>query len=491
MKFVAVTACPTGIAHTYMAAESLEEEARKRGHEIAVETQGSAGAEKVGESDISGADAVIFAADTNIEGRDRFGGLPTVQVAPGEAINKPGEVLDRAEQAAEEGAEERETADAGGGGGDAEDASPVATGGGGPGASTKGGTVRQWLMTGVSYMLPFVTAGGILIALAFLFGDTIAVVDSNVYETFTIPALFFEIGGTAFQMIGPILAGFIAYAMADRPGITPGIVGGLIANEIGAGFLGALIAGLIAGAFLIWFKKLPFPAQLRSLLPILVWPLVATLVVGALMILVVGEPVAAAQSALEGWLQSLSGANAVILGIILGLMMAFDMGGPVNKTAYTFAVGTVSAGILLPMAAVMAAGMTPPLGLALATVIAKRYFDQQEVEAGKAAWVMGGSFITEGAIPFAAADPIRVIPAIMIGSATAGGLSMAFNASLRAPHGGVFVFGIVDNWPLYILAIAIGTVVTAALVIAFKAIGSDTDTDADSLVGAVKQAVRS
>jgi PTS system fructose-specific IIC component len=337
-------------------------------------------------------------------------------------------------------------------------------------------------MTGVSYMLPFVTAGGILIALSFVFGDTLAVTDSNVYEDFSVPALFFEIGGTAFQMIAPILAGFIAYAMADRPGITPGIVGGLLANEIGAGFLGALAAGLIAGAFLIWFKKLPWPSGLRGLLPVLVWPLVTTLVVGTLMIVVIGEPIAVVQRGLESWLQGLTGVNVIFLGIILGTMMAFDMGGPVNKVAYTFAIGAVSAGILQPMAAVMAAGMTPPLGLALATVLRRRVFNAQEREAGKAAWVMGASFITEGALPFAAADPLRVMPAIIVGSATAGALATVFDTALRAPHGGVFVIGIVERWPLYLLAIAVGTVVTAALVIVFKSIG--TRAEATEVAGA-------
>jgi PTS system fructose-specific IIC component len=467
MKFVAVTACPTGIAHTYMAAEALEEEARKRGHEIHVETQGSGGADTLDASEIADAVAVVIAADTTVSGRERFAGLPSVETTPGEAINRAGAVLDRAEAAAREGVA-AEPAGATDGG----DVTAAAVTTGGPGRSAKGGVVRQWLMTGVSYMLPFVTAGGVLIALAFLFGDTLTVTESNVYESFTIPALFFEIGSTAFSMIAPILAGFIAYAMADRPGITPGIVGGLLANEIGAGFLGAVAAGLLAGAFLIWFKRLPWPPGLRGLLPVLVWPLVSTLVVGALMILVIGEPIAAVQRGLEGWLQSLTGANVVFLGIILGAMMAFDMGGPVNKAAYTFAIGAVSAGILQPMAAVMAAGMTPPLGLALASVVRRRLFNAQEREAGKAAWLMGASFITEGAIPFAAADPLRVIPAIMIGSATTGALVTAFGNSLRAPHGGVFVIGIVEGWPLYLLAIAIGTVVTAALVIVFKSIGT-------------------
>ena len=479
MRFVAVTACPTGIAHTYMAAEALEEEARKRGHEIAVETQGSAGAEKVSDSDISGAVGVIFAVDTNVDGRERFSHLPSVEVTPGEAINNAATVLDRAEQAVEEGVSQApaEAATGGAGGGGA-----VAAGGGGgdgPGRSSKGGAVRQWLMTGVSYMLPFVTAGGILIALAFLVGDAVTVVDENVYESFSWGALLFKIGGTAFSMIGPILAGFIAYAMADRPGIAPGIVSGLIANEIGAGFLGAIIGGLLAGAVVIGLKRIPFPTSLRSLLPVLFYPLIATFVVGTLMILVVGEPIAAATEALTTWLEGMGTANAIVLGVILGLMMAFDMGGPVNKVAYFFGVGLIAENVTAPMAAVMAAGMTPPLGLALATAVRKRVFNVQEQEAGKAAWVMGASFITEGAIPFAAADPIRVIPALMLGSAVAGGLSMAFDATLGAPHGGIFVFPLVGNPVLYILAIAIGAVVTAVGVVVLKEFHRQPDEIAD------------
>jgi PTS system fructose-specific IIC component len=476
VKFVAVTACPTGIAHTYMAAEALEEEARKRGHEIAVETQGSAGAERISDSDISGAVAVIYAVDTNIDGRDRFSHLPSVEVVPGEAINNAASVLDRAEQAAEEGVSEApaETATGGAGGGTA--ATVVGDGGDGPGRSSKGGVVRQWLMTGVSYMLPFVTAGGILIALAFLVGDTVEVVNEDVYEAFSWGALFMKIGGTAFSMIGPILAGFIAYAMADRPGITPGVVSGLIANEIGAGFLGAIIGGLLAGAVIMGLKRVPFPASLRSLLPVLFYPLISTFVVGAIMILVVGEPIAAATEALTSWLEGMGTANAIVLGVILGLMMAFDMGGPVNKVAYFFGVGLIAENIYAPMAAVMAAGMTPPLGLALATAVRGRLFNVQEQEAGKAAWVMGASFITEGAIPFAAADPIRVIPALMAGSAVAGGLSMAFDATLQAPHGGIFVFPLVGNPILYVLAIAIGTVVTAIGVVLLKEFHRQSDT---------------
>lgn len=476
MRIVAVTSCPTGIAHTYMAAEALERAAGKAGHEIAVETQGSGGVETLSADQIAAADAVVFAADAAVRDRERFAHLPTVEVPVARAINKPDEVLAEAAAAAER-REAVPAAAAGGASAPRADQAPrsaAATSTAAeraPSASAKGGTLRQWLMTGVSYMIPFVTAGGILIALAFLLGDTVGVVEENVYEDFSVPALLFAIGSTAFSMLGPILAGFIAYAMADRPGIAPGVVGGLLANEIGAGFLGAVAAGLLAGAVVMGLKRVPFPGGLRGLLPVLVYPLIATFVVGALMILVIGEPIAAFSTALTSALEGLGGANAILLGVILGAMMAFDMGGPVNKVAYTFGVAGIAAGVLAPMAAVMAAGMTPPLGLALATLLRRRLFTESEREAGKAGWVLGASFITEGAIPFAAADPLRVIPALVVGSAVTGGLSMAFDATLRAPHGGVFVIGLISNWPLYLLAIAIGTVVTAAGVILLKSAG--------------------
>jgi fructose PTS system EIIBC or EIIC component len=498
VKFVAVTSCPTGIAHTYMAAESLSEEGKRRGHDIAVETQGSTGIEDaIKEDQIREADAVIIAADAKVAKRERFEGLPVVEVSPGQAINKPGEVFDQAERAAESGkgvetaAAVAATAGAGGRGTDADAASASDAGstpaggaggggGGGPKTSSKGGAVRQWLMTGVSYMIPFVVAGGILIALAFLIGDTIDVVDANVYEEFTFPALLMEIGGTAFSMLVPILAGFIAYGMADRPALAPGVVGGLIAVDIEAGFLGGLAAGLLAGGIVMALKKLPVPRSLKGLMPVLVLPLLGTFAVGAIMILLLGEPIAAFEAALTDFLEGLEGANIIFLGIILGAMMAVDMGGPINKVAYTFGIGAVAAGLLQPMAAVMAAGMTPPLGLALATVVGKRYFSADEREAGKANWVMGASFITEGAIPFAAADPIRVIPSLIVGSATAGGLAMAFGNALPAPHGGIFVVGLVEGWPLYLLAILIGTVVTAAMVLGLKSIGaSDSEVTPD------------
>ncbi len=323
----------------------------------------------------------------------------------------------------------------------------------------QGRSLRNHLMTGVSYMIPFVTAGGILIALSFAVGG---------YEGFKIEGsiadYLMQIGGTAFGLMVPILAGFIAYSMADRPGIAPGMIAGMLATKIGAGFLGGLIGGLLAGYVTNWVKAIKVPRGLAGLMPVLIIPLLSTLVVGGLMVVVIGQPIKALMDALTGWLKGLTGINAALLGIILGLMMAFDMGGPVNKVAYTFGLAMISANIFEPHAAIMAAGMTPPLGLALATVLARKKYTEREREAGKAAAVMGISFITEGAIPFAAADPLRVIPSIMTGSAVAGALSMLFGNTLRAPHGGIFVVPLIGKPWLYLVALAAGTVVTAVMV---------------------------
>ncbi|HKH11414.1 MAG TPA: fructose-specific PTS transporter subunit EIIC [Rubrobacter sp.] len=472
MKFVGVTACPTGIAHSAMAAEALETKAKEMGHEIEIEIHGASGAEFVDPQVIRDADAIIIASDATVSERNRFDGKPTVEVRLREAMDKPGEVIERAMRAAEKGAAGAAT-DAAAQEEAEDEAVPTDMGGTGWGAE-----VRRWLMTGVSYMIPFVVAGGILIALAFALGGAVQVTETDVYKDFTIPAMIFKIGSTAFGMLVPILAGFIAYAMADRPGIAPGVVGGLIANEIGAGFLGGIVAGLLAGAVIILLKKIKLPGGFGRLMPILVYPLVGCLVVGALMITVLGQPIAALTTGLQNWLGSLEGANSILLGIILGSMMAFDMGGPVNKAAYAFAIAGLAGGAFGPMAAVMAAGMTPPLALALATAVRGKLFTPAEQRAGQANWVMGASFITEGAIPFAAADPLRVIPSMMVGSAITASLSLAFGATLRAPHGGIFVIGLIGNWPLYLLAIAIGTVVSAALVIVAKGIGRDTKGEA-------------
>ncbi len=471
MKFVAVTSCPTGIAHSEMAAEALEVAARDAGHEIQVEVQGAAGAPPLDAATITEADAAIFAVDAMVRDKERFAHLPTVEVRTREAIDRAAEIISRAEQAAASGPATRPVADT----------SPTDPPTQRDGAS-RGEEVRRWLMTGVSYMIPFVVAGGLLIALAFAIGGAVEVTEIGIIEEGQIQfwgdvdapfltwlgAVLLTVGGTAFGMLVPILAGFIAYAMADRPGIAPGIVGGLLANEIGAGFLGGLIAGLLAGAIVNLLKQIPVKGTIKRMMPILVYPVIGVVGVGLLMLLVVGEPVASANSALSDWMNGLSGTNQVVLGILIGLMMAFDMGGPVNKVAYAFGIAALDAGNLQIMAAVMAAGMTPPLGMALATVLRPSLYNESERRAGEAAWIMGASFITEGAIPFAAADPLRVIPSLMVGSAVTGALSLSFNATLNAPHGGVWVVGLIGNWLPYLFAIAVGTVVTTVMVNVLK-----------------------
>jgi PTS system fructose-specific IIC component len=484
MKLVAVTSCPTGIAHTYMAAEALEIAAKAAGHEIQVETQGAAGSTPLSAETIAEADAVIFAADVEVRDRARFAGKPLVTRSVKKAISDGPAIVEEAVTAANSWVGDR-TGTPG-----AILTSKVEDGAG------FGTRLRQWLMTGVSYMIPFVAAGGILIALGFMLGGdqvvtklyggvwhghTYTSVAGNLplgfpakasFDTLIAQAgyagLLFAIGKIAFFMLVPILAGFIAFAIADRPGLVPGIVGGLICGVIGAGFLGGIIAGLAAGGIAYWLAHLKVPRAFKSIMPVVVIPLVSTLIVGTFMILVVGKPIASATTHLTNWLNGLSGSNAVLLGIILGLMMAFDMGGPVNKVAYTFGVASLTTGNTTIMAAVMAAGMTPPLGLALATVIRRNLFTEVERDAGDAAWLLGASFITEGAIPFAAGDPLRVIPSIMAGSAVTGALSMAFNCTLRAPHGGIWVIGLVGKPALYLLAIAVGTAITAVCVIALK-----------------------
>jgi fructose PTS system EIIBC or EIIC component len=489
MKIVAVTSCPTGIAHTYMAAEALEQAAKDAGHDIKVETQGAAGAEAVADADIAAADAVVFAADVEVRNRERFAGKPLVPTSVKRAINDPTGLIAEAEAAARTGGGGGVLAGAAAEGREeyametsARPETKVDTGAG------FGTRLRQWLMTGVSYMIPFVAAGGILIALSFVFGgaEVANKVNGGTFEGVTYekitdysklisqagwPGLMFFVGATAFSMLVPVLAGFIAFAMADRLGLVPGIVGGLLANAIGAGFLGGLIAGLLAGAIVLLINRVKVPKGMRGVMPVVVIPLLSTLVVGLLMLVVLGQPIAAVSRGLTSWLNGLSGSNAVLLGILLGLMMGFDMGGPVNKVAYAFGLAGLASGNLKVMAAVMAAGMTPPLGLALATVVRKGLFTPAEREAGEAAWLLGASFITEGALPFAAADPLRVIPSSMLGSAVAGGLVMGFGNNSRAPHGGVLVIGLISKPILYVLAIVIGTLVTAASVIILKMAG--------------------
>ncbi|MFH8739786.1 fructose-specific PTS transporter subunit EIIC [Streptomyces albidoflavus] len=472
-RIVAVTSCPTGIAHTYMAAEALQRAGEEEGVDLRVETQGSAGFRRIDPAVVAAADAVILAHDVEVREKARFAGKPVVDVGVKAAINRPAALIAEArEKAAQAGA--GATAEAAPKAPDTAGRAPMDEGTEGDGFGTR---LRTWLMTGVSYMVPFVAAGGLLIALAFALGgykigDAPSVAEHFAWgEAASWAALMFQTGQAAFGFLVPVLAGFVAYGMADRPGLVPGFVGGAIAVTVDAGFLGGLVAGLLAGAVVAAIQRLTIPPVLRGIMPVVVIPLVSSAVVGFLMFVVVGGPIASFQKAMTDWLGGLSGTNAVLLGVLLGLMMCFDLGGPVNKVAYAFAVGglaTPTDGSLKVMAAVMAAGMVPPLGMALATTVRARLFGKAERENGKAAWVLGASFISEGAIPFAAADPLRVIPSAMAGGAVTGALSMAFGATLRAPHGGLFVVPLIGNALLYVVAIAAGTVVTAALVVLLK-----------------------
>jgi PTS system fructose-specific IIC component len=457
-----------------MAADSLERAATEAGAEIVVETQGSAGFERLDPAVIAAADGVIFAHDVEVRDKARFAGKATVDVGVKAAINRPAELIDEVRGKAARGETSAPASAA------ADDESGAAEEG-------FGTRLRKWLMTGVSYMVPFVAAGGLLIALSFAMGgykivDAKSVADHFIWtELHSWAALFNQVGVLAFSFLVPVLAGYIAYGMADRPGLVPGFVGGAIAVKIEAGFLGGLAAGLLAGAVVMAIQRVKIPDTLRGVMPVVVIPLISSAIVGTLVFVVIGSPIAVAQKAMTGWLGGLTGANAVLLGLLIGLMMCFDLGGPVNKVAYTFATGGIatadpSNGSLTVMAAAMGAGMVPPLAMALATTVRGKLFNKAEKENGKAAWVLGASFITEGAIPFAAADPLRVIPASMAGGAVTGGLTMAFGSTLRAPHGGLFVVPLIGSPLLFLLAVALGTVVTAGLVIVLKGMRRDRTT---------------
>lgn len=456
-RLVGITSCPTGIAHTFMAAEALRKAAIELGHEIKVETQGSVGAKnQLTLEDIAQADAVVIAADTYVD-LSRFQGKRVYETSTKQALKSGKAVIDAALNL---------PAPAG---------QPVATTGNGDYAQAvrqakaeqsarRSGPYRH-LLTGVSYMLPVIVAGGLIIALSFVFGLK--------PEPGSFGDALMQIGAkSAFALIVPVLSGFIAFSIADRPGLAPGLIGGMLASNLGMGFLGGILSGFLAGYIALFVRdKIKLPQSLEGLKPVLVIPLLSTLAVGLLLVYVFGAPVKALVDGLTAFLQGMGQTNAVILGLILGAMMAVDMGGPVNKAAYTFAVGLLASNIYAPMAAVMAAGMTPPLGLALATLLAKRQFTEEEREAGRVASVLGISFITEGAIPFAAKDPLRVLPACIAGSAVTGALSMLFGCTLRAPHGGIFVLAIpnaVGNGGLYVVAIALGTLVTALAITQLK-----------------------
>lgn len=448
-KIVAITSCPTGIAHTFMAAEGLAEGAKQLGLPIRVETQGSVGAgTPLTAQEIADAEIVLIAADREVD-RARFAGKRVFTSSTKPAITGGARLIERAlAEAKVQGGEAIAEAEAG------------STAG-----KEKAGPYKH-LMTGVSFMLPFVVAGGLLIAIAFALGGIHANEDA---AAGTLAHALFEIGAKGgFALMVPALAGYIAYSIADRPGIAPGMIGGMIAATLGAGFLGGIVAGFIAGYGVDWLNRaIKLPKNLAGLKPVLILPLLGTLVTGLLMIYAVGTPVAAALAFLTEWLRSMQGSSAILLGVILGAMSAFDMGGPVNKAGYAFSVGLVASQVYTPMAATMAAGMTPPLGIALATWIFRNRFTTEEREAGGAAAVLGLAFITEGAIPFAARDPFRVIPSLMAGSAVAGAISMAFGVELKVPHGGVFVLpipGAVTHLAAYAAAIAAGAIVTALLV---------------------------
>jgi PTS system fructose-specific IIC component len=455
-RIVGITACPTGIAHTFMAAEALQKAARAMGHDIKVETQGSVGAKnRLTADDIAAADAVVIAADTQVD-TSRFAGKPVYVTSTKQAIRAGKDVIGTAL-----------VTPAGAGPAAGSTASGAATGGAAADAKRERTGAYKHLMTGVSYMLPVVIAGGLCIALAFALGGIYAGEREG-----TLAYALNQVGGAAFRLFVAVFSGYIAYSIADRPGLAPGLVGGLLAQELGAGFLGGIASGFLAG-YLTRFlaNNIRLPATLEGLKPVLVLPLLATLTVGLMMIYVIAPPTPALNGAMNGWLLGMRGANAALLGLVLGAMMAVDMGGPLNKAAYTFGVGLLASRVDAPMAAVMAAGMTPPLGLAVAAYLFRGRFDADERRAGGPAFVLGLAFITEGAIPFAAKDPLRVIPALVAGSATAGALSMAAGARLLVPHGGIFaalIPGAVTHLAAYLGAIAAGTAVTAAALFVLK-----------------------
>ncbi len=454
---LAVTGCPTGIAHTYMAAESLEKKAAELGCKIKVETRGSGGAKNVlTKEEIAAADCIIVAADTQVP-MERFDGKPVIQCKVADGISKAEELIKRAmdKKAPLYRASEKETGESGLESGD-----------------SVGHRIYRHLMNGVSHMLPFVVGGGILIALAFLIDgfsvdlNALPLEERANFGTITpLAAMFKSIGGIAFGFMLPVLAGFIAMSIADRPGLAVGFVGGAIAANGTSGFLGALVAGFLAGYTVKLLKKVfeKLPDSLDGIKPVLLYPLLGIFIVGVVMTYAVEPPVGALNTMINNGLNGMSGTSAVLLGALLGGMMAVDMGGPVNKAAYVFGTASIAAGNYNIMAAVMIGGMVPPLAIALATLIFKNKFTEEQRKAGPTNFIMGLSFITEGAIPFAASDPLHVIPACVAGSAVAGALSMAFHCTLMAPHGGIFVFLTVGNPLLYLAALAAGSAVSCAL----------------------------
>ncbi len=496
LTLVGVTSCPTGIAHTYMAAEALENAAKAAGHVMSVETQGSAGSTPLSPALIASADAVVFAHDLPVKDAGRFAGKPIVDVGVKKAISDgPALIEEAAVMAAQWRAHPQLAAEA-------MSAGPAVSGGLTTKVDSDASTLtklRQWLMTGVSYMIPFVAAGGILIAISFMLAQVamgeqgaIEIVkygltaegEFNITQTFdplsltSWAALFFVMGGAAFGFLVPILSGFIAFAIADRPGLVPGIVGGFIAATMGAGFLGGLVTGLVGGFAARWIAGWKVHKGVRGVMPVVVIPLLSTFITAGLFITLLGRPIVALSKNLSDALNGMSGSSAVVLGLILGAMMGFDLGGPINKVAYAFATaGLAGAGAasdspeLKIMAAVMAAGMVAPLAMALSTTVRPQLFSEPERENGKAAWLLGASFISEGAIPFAAADPVRIISSSVVGSAITAALAMAFGIGIRAPHGGIWVLpimGSIGQILLFLVALLVGVLVMAGIVIFLK-----------------------
>ncbi|WP_047689291.1 fructose-specific PTS transporter subunit EIIC [Kocuria sp. ZOR0020] len=476
-RLVAVTSCPTGIAHTYMAAEALEQKAQEMGHELVVETQGSSGGTNLTQEQIDSADAVVFAVGVGVRDRERFAGKPGVEAGVNVGVSDPEGLINRALAAADDPNGHRIAGGAGSGAGESSGSSE---------GQSWGRRIQQALMTGVSYMIPFVAAGGLLIALGFAMGgaERVAEVAPDVVAQntlFNLPAdgglmlylgaVFFTIGGLAMNFLVPALSGYIAYALAGRPGIAPGFVGGAIAVAVGAGFIGGLVTGLVAGLIAMWIASIKVPRWLAGLMPVVIIPLVTTTLVGLLMYLLLGKPLASLMTWLQDGLNSMTGTSAILLGVILGLMMCFDLGGPVNKAAYLFATAGLAQGTdaaMSIMATVMATGMVPPLAMALSTTVRGKLYSEAERENGRTAWLLGASFISEGAIPFAAADPLRVIPSMMAGGAVTGALTMALNVTLNAPHGGIFVVPAMGNPWGFLIALVAGVLVSALIVTLLK-----------------------
>ena len=483
-KIVAVTACPTGIAHTYMAADALKYAAEDLGYDFKVETQGSSGNETLTQADIDEADAVVFAVSVNVRDRNRFAGKPYVESPVKRGIDEPEAMLNEALAEAENPNGKRVAAATS----TAEDSSSAVEG-------SWGTRIYKAVMTGVSYMIPFVAAGGIIMALGFMLeavttpnlGDLNEAARKSILEnsslfnlngthwTLYLGVVLHTIGSYGTDLVVPALAAYIAYGLAQRPGIAPGFIAGTVAFKMQAGFLGGIVAGILAGVVAYGLGTLKLPRWLGSMMPVVITPLITSLIAGAVMYLLLGAPLAWVMSALQGWLMSMSGTSSLVLGLILGVMMASDLGGPINKAAYLFAVGGLERGGAVNqeiMAAVIISGMVPPLAMALATTLRPKLFTEPERENGKAAWLLGASFISEGAIPFASADPLRVISSSVVGGALAGAISMSAHVASPAPHGGIWIVLLSNNVLMFLAAVAAGTLLSALVYLVLKSIGA-------------------